>query len=417
METLIPRLGLALAIGLLVGLERGWRERDAVAGSRTAGLRTYGISGLLGGSMAALSSALASPFIFAAGLVTFGLIFAWFKLREAEHDSEFSVTGVIAGLCVFVLGGLAVSGDYRAAAAGGAALSMILASREALHGFLKRLSWLELRSAVMLAVMTAIVLPLLPDRPLDPWGGLNLWQIWFFTVLTAAISYLGYIAVRLLGQSRGLLLSALAGSLISSTAVTLTFARAAKTGANARPLAGAAMLAAAVSILRVGVLILVIEPKILELAGLPMAAAAVVFVASGAVLLARERYTASESPPVQDPFEIGPLLLFAALFAIVSTASAALVSRFGSGSLVTVSAVSGLLDVDVAVLSALRTGNQPGSEYLTALAILSALAANALCRFVIAASAGPRRFWGRLCFATVFAIGAGCGALLFIPRP
>src|SRR5690606_25762367 len=178
MDQLIAQLGLALAIGLLVGLERGWRERDAPDRSRTAGFRTFGLVGLLGGIFAALSKAVASGEVLIAGFIGFAAIFAWFSAREAEHDRNFSVTGVVASLMVFALGALAVVGDTRAAAAGGAALAAVLASREVLHDLLRRLTWIELRSALILAVMTAIVLPLLPNRAIDPWGGLNPFEIW-----------------------------------------------------------------------------------------------------------------------------------------------------------------------------------------------------------------------------------------------
>lgn len=98
MDSLIFRLGLALAIGLLVGLERGWRERDAPEGSRTAGIRTFGISGLLGGLIAALADALDAVSVLVGGFIVFAAIFAWYKVREAAHDEDFSVTGVIAAL-------------------------------------------------------------------------------------------------------------------------------------------------------------------------------------------------------------------------------------------------------------------------------------------------------------------------------
>lgn len=242
MDTLIARLGVALSIGLLVGLERGWQERQAPAGSRTAGIRTFGISGLIGGALAALASSLHAPLVFPVGFLGFAIVFGAFKLREARSDGDYSVTTVVAALGVFALGGLAVAGDAQAAAAGGAALAATLASREVLHGFLKRLTWVELRSALMLAVMTAVVLPILPDRAIDPWGGLNPWKVWFFTVLTASLSFLGYIAVRSLGARKGFILSAIAGSLVSSTAVTMVLARTAKISANPLPLAGAASL-------------------------------------------------------------------------------------------------------------------------------------------------------------------------------
>ena len=145
MDHITARLGLALAIGLLVGLERGWREREAADNSRTAGIRTFGLSGLLGGVFAALASALESSAVLIAGFVSFAAIFAWFSSHEAEHDHSFSVTGVVAALSVFALGALAVAGDQIVAAAGGAALAAVLASREMLHGLLRRLTWIELR--------------------------------------------------------------------------------------------------------------------------------------------------------------------------------------------------------------------------------------------------------------------------------
>ncbi|CAD7054690.1 hypothetical protein RHAB21_00587 [Pseudorhizobium halotolerans] len=413
MDDLILRFGVALAIGMLVGLERGWRERDEPAGSRTAGIRTYAISGLLGGIFAALSQSMQTAAVFAVGFLGFSLLFAWFQAREAIAEKSFSVTRVIVGLCVFALGGLAVSGDYRAAAAGGAALAAVLASREVLHALLKRLTWIELRSALLLAVMTTIILPLLPNRAIDPWGGFNPWEIWFFTVLTASLSYLGYIAVRLLGPARGLVVSGLAGALISSTAVTVAFARTASSGGNARALSGAAALAAMVSVLRVSVVMLILAPHALEVAGPPALAAAAAFAAIAFLLLSSVPKTnADPERQARNPFELTALLVFAAAFATVSTASAALTARFGSASILASSAVSGAFDVDVAVLSALRLAGTEVSLSLIGQAVLVALTANACGRLLLAAVAGPARYWLPLAAAT--AVAASAGALVFI---
>jgi len=415
-ELLILKLGLALAIGLLVGLERGWRERKAPAGSRTAGIRTYSISGLLGGVFAALAQSFDAASVFLVGFLGFAFAFAWFKFREAEHDDDFSVTGVIAALSVFALGGLAVAGDYRAASAGGAALAAVLASREVLHGLVKRLSWIELRSALMLAVMTAVGLPLLPDRAIDPWGGFNPWEVWFFTVLTAAISYLGYIAVKVLGSAKGLLVSGLAGALVSSTAVTVAFARTAKAGGNPRPLSGAAALAAMVSVLRVMTIVLVIQPQIIRTVGPAAVAAAAAFALSGLVLIARSTDKDNSEVSAKNPFELVPLLIFAALFALVSTASAALVGVLGSGSLVVTSALSGAFDVDVAVLSALRMVGQAVSPEIVGQAVLAALAANAVGRLGLAISAGSIAYWMPLVAANALAAGCGFAAYMLVPQ-
>lgn len=415
MDSLIPHLGLALAIGLLVGLERGWRERDTPDGGRTAGIRTYGISGLLGGVAAALGMSLNTPAVLIAAFLAFTAVFAWYKARESLHDESFSVTGVIAALAVFALGALAVVGDQRAAAAGGAALAAVLASRELLHGLLRRISWIELRSALVLAVMTAIVLPLLPARAIDPWGGFNPQQIWLFTVLTAAISFLGYIAVRAFGTTRGVLVGGLAGAIVSSTAVTVALARTAAAGGSPWPLAGAAALAAGVSILRVAGIVAIVAPTLLGLSGAAMLAAIAGFAACGALLLTRGQVDGDEAELPRNPFELGPLLIFAIFFAVVSTISAAL-SAGNSGGMIATSALSGLFDVDVAVLSALRLLGQSASPEAVAHAVLLALASNAVGRLSIAITTGPVGFWLPYAGATLVAAALGYAAFVAVPH-
>lgn len=415
MDTLLARLGLALAIGLLIGLERGWRERDAPDRSRTAGIRTYGISGLLGGIFAALALSLEAVSVLIAGFLGFAAVFAFYKAREAAHDDDFSVTGVVAGLAVFALGALAVAGDYQAAAGAGAALAAILASREVLHGLLKRLTWIELRSALILSVMTALVLPLLPDRSIDPWGGLNPREIWFFTVLTAAISYVGYIAVRLLGSTRGLVVSALAGAVVSSTAVTLALSRMARGEVNAYPLAGAASLAAMVSIGRLCLIVGLVEPRVLGIIGPAALVAALAFGLVGPLLLFRRSDQVVVEPAVRSPFELGPLLLFAFLFAVVATVNAALASHIGSRGLMATSAISGAVDVDVAALSALRLVGTTATTATAGAAVLAAIAVNALLRVALAAASGQPRFWMPFLLATAAAGVLGGLAFFLLP--
>jgi len=415
MDTLLARLGLALAIGLLIGLERGWRERDAPDRSRTAGIRTYGISGLLGGIFAALAQSLDAVSVLIAGLLGFTAVFALYKAREAAHDEDFSVTSVVAGLAVFALGALSVAGDYAAAAGAAAALAALLASREVLHGLLKRLTWLELRSALILAVMTAMVLPLLPNRTVDPWGGLNPWEIWFFTVLTAAISYLGYVAVRIFGQTRGLAISALCGALISSTAVTLALGRMARSEERNHHLAGAATLAATVSLARIAFIVGLVEPRVLIVI-LPVAlAAAATFGVCSVLMLARGVDTGGVDASTHSPFDLGPLLLFAFLFAAVSTINAALAGHLGAEGLVTATAVSGAVDVDVAVLSVLRLVGTSITVETAGRAVLAAIAINAFLRVILAMATSPVRFWAPLLLATAGAGALGGAVFVFSP--
>ncbi len=344
------------------------------------------------------------------------LSFTWFKLREARHDEDFSVSGVIAGLAVFALGGLAVTGDYRVAAAGAAALAGVLASRELMHNLLKKLSWIELRSALVLAAMTAIGLPLLPNHAIDPWGGFNPREIWLFTVLSATISFIGYVAVRLLGSSRGLLVGGLVGAVVSSTAVTASFGQKARSGEEPTALAGAASIAAVVSLLRVLAVVLLVSPRVLPVVAVPIIAAAAIFAAGGAALMTKSPPTADEPVNSRNPFELVPLLIFAGLFALTATTGAALMTGMGNNSLIAISAVSGLFDVDVAILTALRAGGGAAPLQIVAAAVLVAVLANAGGRVLVAMTSGTLRYGASLATVSLLAAGTGVAVYFFIVR-
>lgn len=410
MDELILRLGLALAIGTLIGLERGWRERDAPGGSRTAGIRTFGLAGLFGGILAAVASAFAAPSVFIGGFVGFSAIFAVFEYRETQRDNVFSVTSTIAAMSAAALGGLAVAGDFRAAAAGGAAIACILASREVLHGLLKRLSWNELRSTLTLAAMTAIGLPLLPNHPIDPWGGFNPFDIWLLTVLSGAISYVGYIAVRILGP-KGIILASLLGAVVSSMAVTAALGRRVGSGEPVSLLAAGASFAGMISIIRVGLLTILIKPALITIILVPLFVAATVFGISGGVLSFRAQPAVAEHQP-RNPFDLVSLLIFAAAFAVISTLSAGLVQHFGIGSILLTSALAGIADVDIAVLSALRLNIDPSNQIVIRNAILIALATNGGARVILAAATGGPKYAFPLMGITLLALGLSAASLL-----
>jgi len=408
-EGLVARFAAALAIGLVVGAERGWRDREGAPGSRTAGIRTYSLSALLGAVLGVISDEAASPALLGIGFATFALVFTWFKTREAQHDRDFSVTGVVAALLVFALGALCVLGDPRAAAAAGVATAALLAGRNFLHRALVRLTWVELRSALLLLAMTVVVLPLLPDRPLASFASLNPREIWMFTVLSAAISYAGYIAVKISGPTKGVLIAAFGGALVSSTAVTVAFARRAAGGESATTLAGGAALAGMVSILRVLAIVTVIAPALLlQLAPGALAAAAVF--GGFAWLLLRRGLMEAQPVPVGNPFDLAPLLIFAGLFALVSLLGGWLVPLAGARGFIMTSGVVGLVDVDVAAMTAARLYGTTLDAAAATSAILLALAVNAVARVAYAAAVGPFAYSGWLAAATGMALAAGAGA-------
>ncbi|WP_238121172.1 MULTISPECIES: MgtC/SapB family protein [unclassified Xanthobacter] len=411
MDHLIFHLAVSLAIGLLVGVERGWQERKEAEGSRTAGIRTYALTGLLGGVCAALSQALNSAAVLiAAGLAT-SVLFAVFKYREMVRDNDYSITGLVAAMLVFALGALAVAGETSVAAAASIAATSLLATRQMLHQAVRRLTWPELRSALMLLGMTVIVLPLLPDRAIDPFNSINPRQLWLFMVLTASISFAGYVAVKVAGPEKGILISAIGGAMVSSTAVALAFARRAAGGEAPSLLAGGAAVAAMVSVLRVCVICAVVAPSLLLHLGLPALAAAAGFGITGALMMRRSSGARGESS-LGNPFDLGPLAAFAAMFGAISALSGFLLKAVGPGSLFLVSAVAGLVDVDVPSLNAARLAGSGLSFEGAALCILVALGMNGVGRVVLAAAAGTRAFTLRFLCATLIAMAAGGAALL-----
>src|SRR5690606_7336475 len=218
------RLAVALGLGLLFGLERGWKQREDAAGTRTAGIRTFALIGLLGGLLGEVAQSAglsgAGGFVLAFGLAAFAVTFAQFCRDENRAEGIFSATTAIAGMVAFALGVYAQWGDLRLVAAAGVAAVVVLASREALHGLVSGLTWQELRAALVLLVMTFIALPLLPSDPVGPLGGINLRDLWLLAILLAGVSFVGYAAIKYVGATRGILVAAAAGALVSSTAVT-----------------------------------------------------------------------------------------------------------------------------------------------------------------------------------------------------
>ncbi len=401
------RLGAALAIGLVVGVERGWRERDASAGSRTAGVRTYALSGLLGGICGALAGAMQNALLVGFCFIGFAFVFALFKLRESVHDDEFSVTGVIAALAVFLLGAYAVLGDVRVASGVGAAVAVMLASRELLHGFLAKLTWVELRSALLILGMSAIVLPLLPDRAVDPFGSLNPHEIWLFAILIATISYVGYIALRLFPPHHGIALAAMTGAVVSSTATTLDLARRSQSTERIIGLAGGASLAAMVSALRVLLVVALLQSSLASMVAPAVLMIALVFGLAGLGMLWRSSQAEDARMEPGNPFDLPAVLGFAALLAVVSLAAHAALRWYGSGGLLTAAAIASVADVDAAVLAAIRLSSAATSEATAAHAILLAVAINALARNAYAFALGRRSFALLFGSVTLGALAAG----------
>ncbi|HET7717415.1 MAG TPA: DUF4010 domain-containing protein [Bauldia sp.] len=414
-ETL-TRLGLALAIGFLIGVERGWREREEKEGERAAGLRTFTLIGLFGGVWGLLTLEVGPvpmglAFLALAGAVT---LFRW---REVRREGTFGMTTLVAAFLAFSLGALAVLGDMMAAAAAGVATAALLAAKEWLHSWLRVLTWQELRAALILLAMTFVALPVLPDRGYGPYEVLNPYQLWLMTIVIAGVSFIGYVATRAAGERYGPLIAGTAGGLVSSTAVTLDFARRARqTPRLARPYLSGGLAASTVMFLRVVVIVVLFGPG---LAGAVVPALCAAAAVSALAALGLNRSFARETdgapregdPVVRNPFELRYVLGFAALLAAILFLTRIITEYFGSAGSIGLAAVAGLADVDAMTLSMTRLAGTT-SAAVAAIAILVAVAANSVSKSVLALTVGGQRFGLPFVGITAASLAAGAVAAL-----
>lgn len=405
-------LALALAIGLLVGVERGWRDRDMPEGGRAAGIRTYALTGLLGGVAGLLSQGLGG-WAFAAIGLPFAAAFILFKQREQAQENDYSVTAVVAALLVFALGAYATVGDGQIAAAVAVVAVALLALKEGIHTWLRRLTWPELRSALILLAMTFVALPLLPNRGFGPYGAVNPYELWLLTIAMAGISFLAYAAIRMFGPSRGTLLASAAGALVSSTAVTLYLARLHRAAPNTRVQAGGALVAGAVMAARLCAIALALSPLLFQRLILPLGLFGVVSGALGlaAALRAREQDTDGRSSQMKSPFELDLVFKFALVLGVVMAAARILTALYGAQALLPVAAVAGLADADAVTLTAARMSTQGLDLQLAAYAVLLAAGVDCLSKTGIALVVGGR--WFGLVFGagTLVAIAAAAAGM------
>jgi uncharacterized membrane protein (DUF4010 family) len=411
---LFERLAAALAIGLLVGIERGWTERDEREGERAAGLRTFALAGLLGGVWGALAAGNGDVVALAVAFLVFSVVVAAFRYRELVREQSYGATTVVAAMLVFALGALAVMGDIVVAAAAGVATAGLLALKAALHEWVKRLTWPELRAGLALLAMTVILLPILPDRPMGPWNALNPRDVWVMTIAIAAVSFGGYVAVKVTGERRGVLLSAVAGSLVSSTAVTLDMARLAKKHPEREPFfSGAVALAGATMMARVLVVAGFFNVELLRWLAPALVFAGLASLAATGIILRHARRLqegnagTGSALVLTNPFDIATVLKFGALLAVVMLFAEGLTRSYGAGGAYALAAASGIADVDAFTLSMTRLARTTLGPETAAQAILVTVAVNSVAKGMLAWIAGGAGIGRRVLLIAALAIATG----------
>lgn len=408
---LFERLGLALAIGLLMGVERGWQARDYAEGGRVAGIRTFALIGLLGGIVGWFGHAMGSAALAAGFLALAAVVIASHLIRARSGAHDVGVTTEVAELTAFALGALAAMGEGQAAAASGVVATALLGAKDTLHGWVRRLELLELRAAIKLLLISVVLLPVLPNQGYGPEEALNPYKLWLLVVMVAAISFSGYFAIKIAGPRIGSLLTGVFGGLASSTALTVSFARMGRASPGMQPLLAAGVAVAnATMYARLWLIVFVLNRSIgVELA-LPLGLMCVAgLIATWMLWRARDEEGKPGATALSNPFELGMAIKFAILLALVILASKLLQTWGGSAGLYLLAAIAGLADVDAVALSMAQMGGISLTVASTAITI-AAFVNTGVKAALVAGLCGGLMAW-RIIFAMSGVIAAGAAGL------
>ncbi len=394
LETTFFKLALALGLGLLMGLQR--QRVD----SRLAGIRTFPLIALFGALMALTVPAF-GPWLVAAGMLALALLLLIANLiKLRQPDANPGMTSEVAVLLTYGLGAYLVVGHTEAAVALGGVSVLLLYLKAPMHRIVGAMSDRDVTAVMQFALVTLVVLPVLPDRSFGPYEVLNPFRIWLMVVLIVTINLAGFVARKLAAAQTGALLGGIVGGLVSSTATTVSYARRSRgeAGGSAQA-AGAALatlvivVASAMSLLRVMVEVAVVAPRHFAAIGAPLGAL-LGWMALLSLLAWRHgrRQKAETLPEGGNPAELKPALLFGALYALVILAVAFAKDRFGDAGLYPVALLSGLTDVDAITLSTANLANAGRIEAdvgarLVLLAVLANLAFKGGCAMVLGSSA------------------------------
>jgi uncharacterized membrane protein (DUF4010 family) len=397
----------SLAVGLLIGLERE-RHRES-----KAGVRTFALIALLGTLCAMLGEKTQSPWLVVAGLaVSVGGVLAAYISAPTGTPDQGTTTVVASGL-TFCLGAAVWHGYSGIVIAVAIVVTTLLHYKTQLEGFSVRLTATDMASLLQFAVLSLVILPVVPNTGFGPYGALNPYHLWMMVVLISAVSLAGYVAWRLLGGKGPVLLLGALGGLVSSTATTLVYSR----GAHGKPeLEGTAatviLLANLVVLLRLSVLAVAVMPSILPtMVPVMLAGLAATLPVAWMTWQKHKEGQAMENPELTNPTDLPVALGFGVAYAVVLVAAAWLNDLAGVAGVYAVALVSGLTDVDAISLSSFRLfGDGRVTAAGAVMAIVVALCSNAVVKATIVFVVGGRSL-GMRC---VTGFGAMVAALLAV---
>lgn len=414
---LFLRFGSALAIGLLVGL-----QREHAQGERReklfAGVRTFPLLALVGVAGALVADLMHSPWPLVAILVSMSGLIA-IAYQANTRLGRLGLTTETAAILTLLTGVLCYHDHYEVAAALAVVITWLLSLKVEMHGLAARMTREDLFAVLKFAVITLIILPVLPNQnygppPLDV---LNPYRIWLMVVFISGISFLGYVLIKVLGPRRGIGLSGLLGGLVSSTAVTLSFSQRSRDRAElANPLALAITVSWTTMYLRVLAVVAVLNLALASLLWLPMLASALAGLVYCGYLFLRQRTDETGDIEFSNPFELRPALQFGLIYAVILVVSKGAQVSLGDAGVYLSSLAAGLVDLNAISLSMaeLSVGGAVVSLETAARALVLAAIANTVVKGGIVLTTGSRGLRRALWPALLLMAATGIGVVLLV---
>lgn len=418
-------LAIALAVGLIIGFERGWHDQShdhdesgegpPPEGRSLAGIRTFALTGLLGGLLVLLGEQ-THPLLLPAGVLVLGALLVAGYVMTSGVTRDYGATTEVALMLTLTLGALAVSGSALEAVAAAVVTAVLLGFKAEIHSTLARLDRRELHSSLQLLLIALVVLPLLPDEAMGPWDSLNPRVLGLLVMLIAGIGFVGYFAMRIVGARAGLLLTAVLGGLTSSTAVTVSFARMARRSGKRHALLGAGIaLACATMAPRLLIEVAAVNRTLVPLI-LPGLAALAAVPLIAAVYVARRHANHGQTGDigVGNPLELTQAVIIGAILAAVFMLSHAAEAWLGDRGIYALALVSGLADVDAIALAVANQARDGLSDQVAGRAIILAALSNTVFKAAFAAIIGGRELAKWVATFLLLAVAAGAATLPFI---
>ena len=403
---------IALAIGALIGIER---ERKQVNKSEFAGIRTFILIALFGILSVYINEFYPNFLVisFLGLIVLVGLSY----MISTRENGDIGITTEVVALLTFILGALCYTDEgIRIAPIFAIIITALLATKSYIHKFVRKISEKELINTLKFLIIAFVILPLLPDQTIGPLDVFNPYQIWLVVVFISAISYTGYILMKLIGAERGLGITGVIGGLVSSTAVTTAMAsRVKESEFIIRAAVFATVVASSMMFLRILFEVLVINPDLISLLMVPMLSMGILGIVLGIIAWKTTKVKEiGEEIKFKNPFSLRPALIFGILFLIILFMSKIADIYFGSSGLYVASVISGIADVDAITISMALLAKTTVPQAVAVTAITIAAISNTVMKFSIAFFIGTRRFGQIIGLIFAAIITTGLIAVFFI---